>query len=137
MPETIRLVNYFYVQASNKPGEGARLLTLLRDAGVNLLAVHAFPQGRRAQVDFVPSNAAAFKAAMRRAGLRVTGPKQAFIISGNDRPGALVGAFSKLAQAKINVTATSGVAAGAGRFGVILWVKPRDVKRGAKVLGAR
>lgn len=30
---------------------------------------------------------------------------------------------------------TDAIAAGAGRFGAILWVKPRDVKRAAKVLG--
>ena len=43
--------------------------------------------------------------------------------------------FAKLGDAKINVTANSAIAAGAGRFGAILWVKPRDVKRAAKVLG--
>jgi hypothetical protein len=29
----------------------------------------------------------------------------------------------------------AAVPAGAGRFGAILWVKPRDVKRAAKALG--
>lgn len=32
-------------------------------------------------------------------------------------------------------TATTAIVAGAGRFGAILWVKPRDVKRAAKALG--
>ncbi len=133
---TIRLVDYYYVQAGNKPGEGARLLQILKDAGVNLIAVHGFPQGRRAQVDLVPSDAAAFRTAVRQAKLRVTGPKKAFVVSGDDRPGALVDTFTRLAEAKINVTAASAVASGAGRFGGILWVKPRDVKRAAQILGA-
>ena len=43
--------------------------------------------------------------------------------------------FAKLANAKINVTATDALTAGAGRFGAIVWVKARDVNRAAKVLG--
>jgi hypothetical protein len=31
--------------------------------------------------------------------------------------------------------AATGLAAGLGRFGVILWVKPGDVKKAAKVFG--
>ncbi len=135
MPDTVRLVDYFYVETSDRPGEGARSLSILKDAGVNLLAFHGFPRGRRAQLDFVPSDPAAFRAAARRAGLKVTGPKKAFVINGEERVGALVDYFTKLAEAKINVTATHAVAAGAGRFGAILWVKPRDVKRAAKALG--
>ena len=33
----------------------------------------------------------------------------------------------KLAAAKINVTAVDAVCAGAGQYGAILWVAPRDV----------
>ncbi len=135
VPDTVRLLDYFYVEASDNPGEGARVLTILQDAGVNLVVFHAFPARRRAQLDFVPSDPAAFKVAAKRAGLRVVGRKKAFVIDGDDRVGALVNYFAKLGAAKINVTAADAVTAGAGRFGAILWVKPRDVKRAAKVLG--
>jgi hypothetical protein len=135
MPDTVRLLDYFYTEVSDKPGEGARVLTALRGAGVNLVAFHAFPAGRRAQLDVVPSDAAGFKAAAKRAGLKVVGPKKAFVIDGDDRAGALVDYFAKLGAAKINVTAVSAIAAGVGRFGTILWVKPRDVRRAAKALG--
>jgi hypothetical protein len=113
MADTIRLVDYFYIGLSDRPGEGARALGVLKEAGVHLNAFHAFPEGRRAQVDFIPSDPGAFKAAAKMAKWKITGPK----------------------KAKINVTASSAIAAGAGRFGAILWVKPRDVKRAAKVLG--
>lgn len=135
MPDTIRLVDYFYVETSDKPGEGARILSHLKNSGVNLVAFHGFPRGRRAQLDFVPSDPAAFKAAAKIARWKVVGPKKAFVIEGDDRVGALVDYFARLAEAKINVTATDAVSAGAGRFGVIIWVKARDVKRAAKVLG--
>lgn len=135
MADTIRLVDYFYIETGDRPGEGARALSMLKDAGVHLLAFHGFPKGRRAQLDFVPSDPAAFKAAARKARWKIIGPKKVFVIEGEDRTGALVDYFSRLAQEKINVTATDALAAGAGRFGAILWVKPRDVKRAAKVLG--
>jgi hypothetical protein len=38
--------------------------------------------------------------------------------------------------AKINVTAMDAVASGSGRYTAILWVKARDVKKAAGVLGA-
>jgi len=137
MADRVRLLDYFYVGIPDKPGEGARVLADLRVAGVHLTAIHAFPSGRRAQVDFVPSDPAAFKAAARKAGWKAAGPKKAFVIDGADRTGALVNYFAKLGKAKINVTAVSALAAGAGRFGAVLWVKQRDITRAARVLGAR
>jgi hypothetical protein len=135
MPDTIRLVDYFYIETSDIPGEAARVLSMLKDASVHLLAFHGFPAGRRAQLDFVPSDSAAFKAAAKNARLPLVGPKKAFVIEGEDRTGALVDYLVKLAAEKINVTATTALGAGAGRFGAILWVKARDVKRAASVLG--
>jgi len=35
------------------------------------------------------------------------------------------------------MTAATGLAAGQGRFGVILWVKPQDLKKAVKVLSSR
>ncbi len=137
MPDKVRTVDYYYIDVPDRPGEGARILAHLKKSRVNLLAVHAFPQGRRTQVDFVPANAARFRAAARAAGWKVVGPKKAFVIQGNDRVGALVDYFTRLAAAKINVTATDALAAGGGRFGAILWVKARDVNRAGKVLGVR
>ena len=135
MPDMVGLVDYFYIEVPDRPGEGARVFRYLKETGVNLQALHAFPKGRRTQVDFVPSDPAAFKAAAKAAKWKVVGPKKAFIIQGDDRVGALVEYFAKLAEAKINVTATDALSAGAGRFGAILWVKARDVKRAANVLG--
>ncbi len=135
MADTIRLVDYFYIETADKPGEGARIFQYLKEVGVNLVALHAFPAGRKTQVDFVPANAEAFKAAAKAAKWKITGPKKAFVIEGEDRTGVLVDYFAKLAEAKINVTATSAITAGAGRFGAILWVKPRDVRRAARALG--
>ena len=105
MADSIRVVEYFYVETPNTPGVGAAMLTALRDARVNLLAFSGFPSGRRAQIDFVPEDAAAFRAAAKAAKWKLVGPKKAFLVSGADRPGAIAELMSRLAQAKINVTA--------------------------------
>ncbi len=135
MADTILRVDYFYTETPDRAGEGARALAALKDAGVSLLAFSGFPKGRRAQLDFIPADPAAFKAVAKKARWKLKGPKKGFLIQGEDRVGALADILGKLAAAKINVTATDAVCAGAERFGAILWVKPRDVNRAAKALG--
>jgi len=136
MATTVRIADYFYIDVPERAGEGARVLGQLRDAGVNLLAISGFPAGRRAQIDFVPENPAAFRAAAKKAGWKVTGPNKVFLIDGEDRLGVMAEAMEQLAAAKISVISSQAICAGAGRFGAILWVAPRDVKRAAKALGA-
>lgn len=135
MAEMIRKVDYFAMDVPGKPGEGARITGALAEAGVNLLAFTGFPSGRRAQIDFVPQDTAAFKAAAKQARIKVKARKTGFLVQGDDRPGAVAGLLKRLADAKINVTAIDAVAAGMGRYGAILWVKSRDVNKAAKALG--
>ncbi len=137
MADTVRRVDYFYIETPHKPGEAARALGTLRDAGVNLLAFSGFPSGRRAQLDFVPEDPRAFREAARKVKWKVTGPKRAFLVDGEDRPGAIAEVLGKLAEAGINVTACDAVCTGSGRYGAILWVKPQDVARATRVLGAK
>lgn len=136
MADTVRLVEYFYVMAPHKPGVGAALLAELRQAGVNLLAFSGFPSGRGAQIDFVPEDPAAFRAVAKKAKWKITGPKRALLLEGEDRPGVIAEVMGKLAAAKINVTAIDALCAGANRYGAILWVAPRDVTKAARALGA-
>ena len=136
MASNVRIADYFYIEVPERAGEGARVLSQLRDAGVNLLALSGFPAGRRAQIDFVPEDPGALRAAAKKAGWKLTGPKKIFLIEGEDRIGVMADAMERLGAAKINVIASQAICAGAGRFGAILWVAPRDVKRAAKALGA-
>jgi hypothetical protein len=136
MADTIRLVEYFYMTAPDKPGEGARALNTLKEAGVNLVAFSAFPEGRRAQLDFIPADAAAFKQAAKQAKWKVVGPKRGFLVQGDDRVGAVADLLERLGAAKINVTAIDAVTVTDGRYGAIFWVAPKDVKKAATLLGA-
>lgn len=136
MSDTIRRAEYFYALVPDTPGEGFRLLSKLREGGVNLLAFSAFPAtGGKAQVDLVPEKAEPFLKACKQAGVTVTGPKSCFLIDGADRPGAVAEIVKRLADAKINVTAADAVCAGGGRYGAILWVKPESMAAAAKALG--
>jgi len=135
MADLIRTAQYFKVQIADKPGTLAGALTPLRNAGLNLLAVHAFPRSRRTQVDVVPENPATFKDVAKAHKLKVQGPKTCLLVDGDDRPGALEDLVDRLGSAKINMIAVTGLAAGQGRYGAILWVKPGDVKKAAKVFG--
>jgi len=109
MPDMIRQVDYYYTMAPDKAGEGARLLAVLRNAGVNLLAFSAFPSARKSQADFVPADGAAFVAAAKQAKIKLKGPKKCFLIEGDDRVGALYHTMTRLGDAKINVTAVDAV----------------------------
>ena len=137
MADRIRKTDYFSVQAPNRAGEGARMLATLRDNGVNLLAFTGFPNGRKAQVDFVPENTAALRRAAKKMKLNLGKRKTVFLIQGDDRVGALAGVLAKLAAARINITSMQAVTAGKGRYGAILWVKPNNVARAARAVGAR
>lgn len=136
MADIVRKVAYFAMDVPNRPGEAARVLGALADAGVNLLAFSGFPSGRRAQLDFIPEDIAVFKKAATAAKIKTRPQKFGFLIQGEDRKGAVADLLKPLAEKNINVTAIDAVSAGAGRYAAILWVEPKDVNKAAKALGA-
>jgi predicted amino acid-binding ACT domain protein len=73
---------------------------------------------------------------MKKAGIAVGEKKTVFLIQGDDKIGAVAEVMGKLGKAGINVTTIDAVATGKGRFGAILWVKPADVAKTAKILRA-
>jgi hypothetical protein len=134
MADIVRKVAYFAVDVPDRPGEGARILTALADAGVNLLAFTGFPNGRKSQLDIIPEDVNIFKKAARTAKIRTRRQKFGFLIQGKDRAGAVAGILRKLADGKTNGTALDAVSAGSGRYAAILWVKPKDINKAAKAL---
>ena len=133
----IRKADYYTLKVSQRPGAAAKLLGAMKIAGINLLAFTGFPSGRGAQVDFIPEKSVRFRQAAKKSGLRVSKRKTVFLVRGDDRVGALTGVLGKLASKKINLVALSAVTAGNGRYGMIFWVKPKDIGRTSRLLRAR
>lgn len=127
-------VTYFSLTVANKPGEGAKILTALKDAGVNLIAFWGYPmKGKKAQLDIAPADAKAFAKAAKKLGLE-PGPKQtALYVSGDDQPGTVAEATAKLAAAGISIRAAQALAAG-GKYAVLFQVDDDDVKAAKKAL---
>ncbi|GBD29710.1 hypothetical protein HRbin32_00802 [bacterium HR32] len=137
MADVVRRVEYQYVVVPDRPGEGLRVLEALQRAGVNLLAYLGFPvEGGRAQLDLVPENPEALRRLAAQEGWQLSAPKRAFLIQGDDRVGAAADHIRKLSEAGLNITAAAAATAGAGRYGMVLWVKPEDYGRAAQLLGA-
>jgi hypothetical protein len=137
MADTVRSVEYHYVTVPDAPGEVQAVLSAIKDSGVNLLAFLGFPAGGgQAQIDLVPEDAGALRAAAEQAGVTLSEAKRAFLIQGDDRIGAVSEVTGKVAGAGINITAAAAVGAGSGRFGMVVWVAPADYDRAAAALGA-
>jgi hypothetical protein len=137
MADVVKRIGYYYITVPARAGEGAKILNALKAAHVNLLAFSGFPsRSGLAQLDFCPSNARTFQTVARKLGIKFVGPKTAFLIQGQDRAGAIATIADKLGKAHIAITALDAVTAGRRRYGAILWVKPGDVAKAAKTLGA-
>jgi hypothetical protein len=136
MADTVQSVEYYYVTVPDAPGEGERILSALKDSGVNLLALLGFPLGGgQSQIDLLPEDPQLLREAAERAAVTLSEAKRAFLIQGDDRVGAVADTLAKLAEANINVTAVAATGAGSGRFGMILRVVASDFERAAEVLG--
>ena len=128
-------VDYYSVVVSNKPGKGAHLLSVLKEAGVNFVAVWGYPVGKsKSRFDLVAEDAALLKKAAKQLKIEIGKKQTAFLVTGADRPGAVAEILAKLAEKKINITAVQAIAAGAGVFGALLQVDEGDVKKAAKAL---
>ena len=137
MPEIVRSIEYYYTLVPNQAGAGAKTLSALKAEAVNLVAFNGFPVSlRRAQLVLVASDRNVLLAAAKKAGIRLVGPRHAFLIQGEDRVGAIVGVLNKLENAHINVTAIQAISSGEGHYGAVLWVKPRNIDKAAQALGA-
>ena len=107
MATTVRRTAYFSMKTPNRAGQGARLLNALAAHKVNLLAFTGFPNAGRAQVDFIPYDAAKFTRAARKLGMKLSRKKTVFLAQGGDKAGAVAAICGKLARAGVTILAGS------------------------------
>lgn len=132
----IRRVDYFYATVKDQPGEAYKLLSLLANLGINLLAITAVPFGpMNTQLTIFPEDTGKLLSEAQKADLKLDGPQPAFLVQGDEKLGALAEVHMKLYEANVNVYASSGVTDGKGSYGYIIYVRPDDYERAAMALG--
>lgn len=136
MAAKIHRVEYFYCTVKDRPGEAYRLLSDLAAGGINLHAFTAVPIGPGlVQLTIFPENAESLARAAKKIGMVMTGPQKALLVQGDDELGALVDVHRKLADAQVNVFASSGVTDGKGGYGYLVYIKPEEFRDATRALG--
>ena len=124
MAHTVRKVEYFYCTVQDQPGESYKLLALLADEGINLLAFTAVPSGLlNTQFTLFPEDSDKLKAEAKKASLVIHGPVPALLIQGDDELGVLTEVHKKLYDFGVNVVASTAVTDGKGGFGYVIYVR--------------
>lgn len=138
MADRVQKVNYCYTKISNRAGQGVKMLEDIRYEGIDMVAFSGFPIGRgKAQLDFVTKDMAPLRRLAKKSGWRLSKTKKGFLVTGTAQTGSVHRHVKKLADAKINVIAADAVTAGKGRWGMILWVSPKNYARAARTLKAK
>ena len=138
MAYQIRKVKYCYVTVPSRAGQADRILNDLLAAKIDLLAFSGFPlRGGKSQVDLVSNSTAAIERLARNKGWKLSRVKRGFLVQGSDEIGAVHKVLSRLGAKNINVIAADAVAAGKGRYGMILWVNPQKYDTAARILNAQ
>jgi len=133
---TISRVDYFCTTVKDQPGGAYRLLSVLADMGVNLLAFTAVPVGPlHTQLTIFPKDTQQLMDEAKQAHLALDGPHPAIIVQGDDRLGALADVHMKLYESNVSVYASSGVSDGRGNFGYVIYVRPEEYARALAALG--
>jgi hypothetical protein len=130
-----RKVEYYNIVVQGHVAEGSKLLTTIADAGVDFLAYKATPlEQNRTQFTLFAIDGSKMTAGAMKAGLKLSGPYSAVIITGDEEPGALAEIYSKLFQADIQVEESNGIAHINGGYGVVLHLKHEDCDRAMAAL---
>ncbi len=135
MAYNIRCVEYFYCSVKDQPGEAYKMLSILADLGISMLAFHAVPIGpNNTQLTIFPEDSHKLVSEAKKTGMDLDGPHPAFLVRGDDQLGALSELHKKLYDANINIYASNGVTDGEGDYGYIFFVRPEDFQRAKETL---
>lgn len=136
MAPPVRKIEYFNITVKDQPGESFKVLTYLKDLGVNLRAFSAIPMGANTVLFTVfPEDPAKLSQEMRYSGKILEGPHYAVLVQGEDEVGALTEIHQKLYDADVNVSAANGVSTGKGDFGYIIYIRSDEFEKAAAALG--
>lgn len=124
MATKVKKTEYFYCNVQDQPGEAYKLLNLLSDVGVNLLAFTAVPSGLlNTQFTLFPEDPDKLIAEAKNASINIQGPVPALLVQGDDELGVLTDIHKKLLDAGVNVVASTAVTDGKGGFGYVIYLR--------------
>lgn len=135
MAYSIQRVEYYYTTIPDRPGQAYELLSELADLDIDLLAFTAVPVGPdHVQLTLFPDDPSRLETEAERAGLTLDGPHEAILVQGDDELGALAGIHARLAEASVDIYASSGVTDGQGEFGYLIYVRENQFDRAMEAL---
>lgn len=135
MTAKIRRVECYEATVRDVPGEGYRVLSMLEDEGVNLLAFNAVPMGGdETRLTLFAETGDRLEHLAASAGMDLGRPQRAFLVQGDDHLGALAEIHKRVLDAEVNVFASWGVTDGKGRYGYVMWVRPERYEEAARAL---
>ena len=134
----VKHVEYYNIVVEGHIGAGAKLLSLVADIGVSLLAFNAVSLGStQTQFRLVPGDNAKMRNGAKQVGLEIDGPHAALFIQGDtDESGELASIYERLALAGISVDESSGIADINGSYGVMLYLAHEDCENAMVALKA-
>jgi len=137
VPDDVSAVEYYVAEIPHKTGEGVRILSAFKDAGVNLTGFLGYwKTAWNAEIVLIlDEETPGISAAGKKAGLTLGTKQKGFMVKGEDRPGVIAELMSRMAGAGINVTSVHALSAGAGRFGALIVVPQADLSQTARALG--
>ncbi|MEA3403426.1 MAG: ACT domain-containing protein [Armatimonadota bacterium] len=132
MGHTIRQVTAVVMQVEDRVGILHEVLCVLRDAGVNMLAI-ASQRRQGTALMAIPENPQRVRQLAAQHGVRLQ-TRQVFLVEGDDQVGALCGITEAIANAEINIEDIAALSA-ANRYAAVITFADADLEAAAKALG--
>ena len=132
MGHTTRQVTAVVLQLEDRVGVLHEVLCVLRDAGVNMLAI-ASQRRQGTALMAIPEDVNAVRELARSRGVSLQS-RQVFLIEGDDRVGALCDITKALADAHISIEDIAALSAST-RYAAVLTFADADLEAAGRALG--